>query len=136
MKKFLLLFIFLAASAMFSTSANADTTVNFEATAPTMYESGQSIGSDDTLSYFVYCGTVSGVYTIAFNMTNDFVNNGGERISVSLCATSPGTYYFVATAYSFLYQTESIYSNEVNITFSTQDFAQIPMSPFITSVSP
>jgi len=132
----LLLCLTLFACLVSPSAAHADTTVTFEAIAPTMYESGQSIGTDDTISYFVYCGTVQGVYTIAFNMTSDFVASGGENINVGLCATSPGTYYFVATAYSFLHQTESIYSNEVNRTFSTQDFTQIPMSPFITSVSP
>lgn len=136
MKKLILCFTLFFACVLLSVPASANPTTNFTAIAPTLYENGDNIGPDDSLSYFLYCGTVSGVYTVAFNMTQDFVSNGGEDIDTSLCASSPGTYYFVATAYSFLHKTESMYSSEVNTTYTTQNFSKIPMSPQITSVSP
>lgn len=133
MKKLLLLPLVLLF--FFSSNAMADQTATFTAIAPTLYENGSSIGTDDTLSYFIYCGTDTGVYSIAFNMTDAFVA-GGENIDVSLCVPSPGTYYFVATAYSFLHQAESVYSNQVIKTFTTEDFVQIPMAPTVLSVAP
>ena len=134
MKKLLLLPIALLFLFPFSAVA-ANTSAFFSATAPTLYEDGATIGTDDTLSYFLYCGTTSGVYNIAFNVTTDLVN-GGENIGVGLCVSSPGTYYFVATAYSFLHQSESQYSNVANKTFTSDDFAHIPMAPTLLSISP
>lgn len=133
MKNFLLLFI--AALSLLSLDALGDTTAVFSATAPTLYEDGDPIGLDDTLSYFLYCGTSSGDYTAALNVTADLVN-GGETIDVGPCVSSPGTYYFVATAYSFLYKSESVYSNETSKLFIAADFDHIPMAPTFLSINP
>ncbi len=137
MKKYLLAFaLVLSLSLSLCAPAYADNlTATFTARAPLTYEDGMNIGSDDTLSYFLYCGEVSGDYNIALNVTTDLVE-GGEEVSVSLCVTTPGTYYFVGTAYSFLYKTESVYSNEITKTFIAQDFTHIPNPPTILSVSP
>ena len=87
MRKLLLLPIALLFLVPFFAVA-ADTSAFFSATAPVIYEDGSAIGPDDTLSYFLYCGTTSGTYTIAFNITPDLVN-GGENIGVGLCVSSP-----------------------------------------------
>lgn len=134
MKKLLLLPVALLFLFPLSVMAG-NTTADFSATAPTLYEDGTTIGIDDTLSYFLYCGTTSGTYNIALNVTTALVS-GGENVSVALCVPSPGTYYFVATAYSFLYQTESVFSNETSKVFVSDDFDHIPMAPTILSVSP
>lgn len=136
MKKLLLFPAILIALFLFPFStANADTLVNFSASAPVLYEDGTAIGASDTLSYFMYCGDIQGSYGIALNVTTDLVN-GGDDVDVSLCVSGPGTYYFVVTAYSFLYRTESIYSNEVTRAFVSADFDHIPMAPTILSISP
>ncbi len=134
MKKYLLALALLVFLSVCS-PAYADTNATFSATAPTQYEDGSIIGTDDTLSYFLYCGTSQGNYNIALNVTTELVN-GGQSVDVSLCVPSPGTYYFVATAYSFLYKTESTYSNESSKIFITDDFDHIPMPPIILSISP
>lgn len=115
--------------------AVADTSATFTATATVLYEDGSAIPASDPISYFLYCGTTQGNYNIALNVTTDLVN-GGENVNVSLCVPSPGTYYFVATAYSFTHQTESVYSNEVSKIFIAADFEHIPMAPTILAISP
>ena len=135
MKKLLFLPVLLLFCFPFSSAEAANTSANFSASAPTLYVDGTTIGVDDTLSYFMYCGTSPGVYNIALNVTTDLVN-GGEDVSVALCVPTPGTYYFVVTAYSFLYQSESSYSNEVSKVFIAADFDHIPMAPTILVISP
>ena len=125
------------ALASISTNAYAElvSDTHFSASAPTQYEDGTDIGSDDPLDYYLYCGESPGVYTVIFPMTQLFVN-GGEDINVGLCVTKAGTYYFAATAFSTLYQEESVHSNEATKIYTDQDFVNVPMAPVLISVGP
>ena len=123
-----------------STSAYAEVLTHFSATAPTHYEGlngqdGDPIDPDDEIEYMLYCGLNSGVYTAGIPTTQAFVN-GGEDLDVSFCVTSADTYYFVATAWSVKYGTESRKSNETTRTYVVDDLPGTPMAPVLLSVGP
>lgn len=135
MKKLSFLPLILLLLIPFDNVEAADTTSFFTATAPTMYEDGTLFDPGEVISYFMYCGTTPGTYNVAINITDQIVN-GGENVVVGLCVTTPGTYYFVATAFSFLYNTESVFSNETSRSYIAADFEHIPMAPEILFVAP
>lgn len=107
---------------------------NFSWTAPTNYENGAVIDPvTDPLTYSIYCGTVSGgpYNLVQSGITGESANN----IDVGTCVNgTPGTYYFVATATSTLYSTESAFSNEVARTYTVTDLGQVPNPPVLLTV--
>ena len=107
---------------------------NFSWTAPTNYEDGSIIDTtSDPLSYTVYCGTAQGgPYNITFDAG---VNVETNTIDVGACVNGiPGTYYFVATATSSSFNTESNFSNETSRTYTAVDLGKVPNAPILISV--
>jgi len=102
------------------------------ATAPTQYEDGTMIPVTDTLTYRVYCGSVSGDRTFVFDAPNLIA---GTTIDISACvAGSPGTYYFVATATSTVHVTESSFSNETTRVYTSNDLGKVPLAPTLFTI--
>ena len=135
MKRVSLALVLTLVLASVPTSAFAEVLTFFSATAPTHYEDGNLIDSDDEIQYMIYCGSNSGVYSAGIPTTQAFVN-GGEDLDVSFCVTGVGTYYFAATSWSVLHGTESIKSNEVTRTYTIDDLPGTPMAPVLLSVGP
>lgn len=103
-------------------------------TAPTNYQDGSIIDTvADPLSYTIYCGTTQGgPYTINFDAG---VNVESGTIDVGACVNGiPGTYYFVATATSSSFGTESPNSNEISRTYTAIDLGKVPNAPILISV--
>lgn len=136
MKTVTLILVLVLAFASASTNAQTIET-RFFATAPTQYDDDTDIGLDDSLEYSLFCGETSGMYWMMWDISPLLVN-GGTDVDVASCVTQPGTYYFVATAFSSLKQTRSDYSNETTKTYTEQDFidSNIPTAPVLISVGP
>jgi len=105
----------------------------FTATAPTQYESGEVIPATDTLTYTVYCGDkAGGPYLSSFP---NVLLIAGTVIDVALCVNGvPGTYFFVATATSTVFASESLFSNEVIRTYSAAELGRVPNAPTLFTV--
>lgn len=102
------------------------------ATAPIQYEDGNMIPVTDTLTYTVYCGSVTGDYPFAFPAPNLDV---GTTIDISACVQgTPGTYYFVATATSTVFASESSDSNETTRTYTVVDLGKVPLAPTLFTI--
>lgn len=100
---------------------------------PTNYENGEVIDPTDILTYTLYCGNSSGgPYFAAFDVgTGSSANN----VDVANCVNGvAGTYYFVLTARSTLYGTESNFSNEVSRTYTAADLGKVPNAPILLTV--
>lgn len=107
---------------------------DFSWTPPTNYENGTVIDSaTDTLTYSLYCsGTSGGPYDLlASNLTGNSIN--GQDVTSCVNGVA-GTYYYVATATSSLYNSESAFSGEASRTYTSVDLGQIPNPPTILSV--
>jgi len=134
MKKVIGMFIAgLAVSIVISLGVSAAPVSDFSWTAPTQYEDGNVIPATDILSYRLYCGdTQGGPYPFLYD-----VGSAVEAAvqDVGTCVQGvPGTYYFVATATSTDYASESQYSNEANRTYSAADLGRVPLPPTLLSV--
>ena len=115
------------------TAVEAAPTGNFNADAPTTYVNGAGIDPTDVLTYKVYCGTQQGVFDFVYDAPDLTV--GGASIDVQSCVQgTPGTYYFVATATSSLYGTESVFSNETTRFYSANDLGNVPNAPVLFTV--
>jgi len=107
---------------------------NFTWTAPTNYEDGSILDTvADPLSYTIYCGTAQGgPYNITFDAG---INVESGTIDIGACVNGiPGTYYFVATATSSSFNTESAFSGEVSRTYTAVDLGKVPNAPILISV--
>ena len=105
----------------------------FTWTAPTNYEDGSVIPATDILSYTIYCSnTQGGPYNFSFPAgTAESIPN----LDVGACVQGvPGTYYFVATAYSPDYASESAFSGEATRTYTAIDLGKVPNPPVLVSV--
>jgi hypothetical protein len=127
MKKFsTILLMFVAAVAL------AAPVSTFTATAPTNYVDGTVIPATDVLSYAIYCGNTSGG---PYNLVEaNIASLSSTPVDVQSCVTGPGTYYFVATATSSAFGTESAFSGEVSRTYSASDLGKVPFAPVLISV--
>lgn len=104
----------------------------FNATPPTNYEDGTVIPVTDVLSYAIYCGTTSGG---PYNLVQAGLPNLTDApVDVGSCVTQPGTYFFVATATSADFGTESQFSNEVAKVYTASDLGKVPVAPVLISV--
>ena len=107
---------------------------DFTWTAPTNYEDGSVIPATDLLSYTIYCSNTSGgPYNSSYPAgTAESIAN----LDVGSCVQGiPGTYYFVATAYSPDYAAESQYSNEATRTYTAVELGKVPNPPVLISVN-
>lgn len=104
----------------------------FNATPPTNYEDGTVIPTTDVLSYSIYCGTTSG--GPYFIVQSGLTNLTDAPVDVGSCVTAPGTYFFVATATSSAFGTESGFSNEVAKVYTAGDLGKVPVAPVLISV--
>jgi hypothetical protein len=123
----------LAASFIFSV-ASAIPLSDFTWTEPTNYENGQVIDPiTDVITYSVFCSSTSGgPYTL---VANGLTGSAANNLDVGSCINNtPGTYYFVATATSSFYNSESIFSNEASKTYTVTDLGQVPNPPVLISV--
>ncbi len=111
----------------------ADPVSSFSATAPTLYDDGTVIPVSDVLSYRLYCGdTAAGPYLFSFDTPT---LAPGTQIDVGACVQgTPGTYYFVATAISGTFNTESVFSNEDLRTYTQADLPKTPNEPTLFTV--
>jgi len=115
------------------TIAEAAPVGQFSATAPTSYENGAGIDPTDILTYKVYCGTQPGVYDFVYDAPD--LTTSGASVDVQTCVQgTPGTYYFVATATSTLYATESVFSNEATRFYTANDLGNVPNAPVLFTV--
>jgi hypothetical protein len=105
----------------------------FSATPPTQYEDGTMIPATDVLSFRIYCSdTLGGPYLFSYDTPTIAP---GTQIDVSTCVQEvPGTYYFVATAISQTFSSESGDSNEVTRTYSAIDLGKTPLAPTLFTV--
>lgn len=106
----------------------------FSWTAPTNYEDGSVLDPIlDPLTYTIYCGTQQGgPYNITFDAG---VNVETNTIDVGACVNGiPGTYYFVATALSSSFNTESANSGELAKVYTAADLGKVPNAPVLISV--
>lgn len=129
MKKLTIFLALLISPAIFA-APNSD----FSWTDPTNYEDGTIIDSAvDTLTFSIYCsGTQGGPYTLV----QDNLTNSPQQIDVQSCVQGvPGTYYFVLTAVSTYYNTESDYSNEASRLYSAAELGKTPNAPVLLSVN-
>ena len=135
MKKILGMFVAgLAASVFFTLGiVSAAPNSDFSWTAPIQYEDGNVIPATDIIDYRIYCGIAAGgpyPYQYVAGTTVE-----AATIDVGTCVQgSPGTYYFVATSFSTDFNTESVFSNEVNKTYSAADLGKVPLPPTLFSV--
>ena len=114
--------------------ASAAPNSNFTWTEPTNYENGTVIdATTDLITYNLYCGTTTGgPYTF---VTEFLGGNSAANVDVGSCINgTPGTYYFVLTSNSTLYNTESVFSNELVVTYTTQDLGLVPNAPVLLSI--
>ena len=131
MKK-VFLFLGLASLSVLSYAAPTST---FSASAPTSYENGDLIPGDEVLTYKVYCGnTPGGPYPFVYDANNLVLT--GQAIDVGTCVQGvPGTYYFVATATSTKFGTESQYSGEATRVYTNAELGRIPLPPTLFSIT-
>lgn len=106
---------------------------NFTWTAPTQYEDGTMIPATDVLTYRIYCSsTTGGPYAFFWDVGSAVEAN---NLDVSACVQGvPGTYYFVATAFSADFATESAFSNEATKTYTNIDLGRVPLPPTLLQV--
>ena len=63
------------------------------------------------------------------------LTTAGASVDVQTCVQgTPGTYYFVATATSTLYATESVFSNEATRFYTANDLGNVPNAPVLFTV--
>jgi hypothetical protein len=122
-----------AGALLFVGITNAAPNTNFSWTAPTNYEDGTIIPGTDILSYTIYCGTtLGGPYDFSYPAGT------GETttVDVATCVQgTPGTYYFVATAFSPDFNAESAFSNEATRIYTAIDLGKVPTAPVLISVN-
>lgn len=124
--------ILVVALLLLSTGVLAAPNGTFSATAPTQYVDGNMIPVTDTLTYKVYCGNVSGNYPYVFDAPNLDV---GTTIDISACVQGqPGTFYFVATATSTVWASESADSNETTRVYTAGDLGKTPLAPTLFTI--
>lgn len=114
--------------------ASAAPNSNFSWNEPVNYENGQVIDPvADLITYNLYCGTTTGG---PYNFVTEFLGgNTASNVDVGSCVNGvPGTYYFVLTANSTLYNSESVFSNELSVTYTTQDLGLVPNAPVLLSI--
>jgi len=106
---------------------------DFSAIPPTQYEDGNIIPATDILAYRIYCSnTQGGPYLFSFDTPTIAV---GTSIDVATCVLGvPGVYYFVATAISGTFGTESGNSNETTRTYTAADLGKTPLAPTLFTV--
>ncbi len=123
------LFVSLFAAA----TLNADPNGQFSATAPTQYEDGNMIPASDVLTYKVMCSnSQGGPYLYSFDVPNLVA---GTQVDVAACVQGiPGAYYFVATATSSTWMTESSSSNETTKTWSAFELGKTPRPPTLFTI--
>jgi hypothetical protein len=129
MKKLMLFSVLLISSAIFAAPNSA-----FNWTAPTNYEDGTIIDPGvDVLTYSIYCSdTQGGLY----NLVEANLSSSPQNVDVASCVQGiPGTYYFVMTAVSTFYNTESGYSNEISRTYSATELGKTPNAPVLLSIN-
>ncbi len=106
--------------------AAAGTISTMSWSASTTYMDGSII--TETLSYKVYCGRASGMYTLSSSATST-----SSPISSTISSTQPDGYYYCAvTALSSLYSSESGYSTELSLYKSGSSFlptGKVPTPP-------
>ena len=114
---------------------NAAPNSDFSWTEPTNYVDGTIIPATDQLSYTLYCGNVQGG---PYNFVDIIGVDTTSAIAVDLnsCVNGvPGTYYFVLTATSADFNSESDYSGEASRTFNASELGKVPLPPVIISVN-
>lgn len=134
MKRIIATIVILLAGMMAAPMAFADPTSTFTATHPTQYEDGTVIPSTDILTFTINCGnTAAGPYLFTYPVAS---LESGTVIDVSSCVQgTPGVYYFVATAISGTFSTESIFSNESVRTYTASDLGKTPLAPTLLIIS-
>lgn len=128
MKKFLVLTLLVLSAAAY---AIPDST--FNATPPTQYVDGNPIPGTDVLTYTVFCSSnQGGPYNFSYP-ANSIAT--GEVIDISTCVQGvPGTYYFVATATSTDFGSESQFSNESTRTYTANELGKVPNAPTLLTI--
>ncbi len=112
--------------------AGASPVSTFTWTPPVQYEDGSFIPVDDILTFKLYCSPTSGgPYDVSWDMGT--ISTAIQDV-VDCVQGTPGTYYFVATAFSTAHQLESDYSNEVSKFYSSLELGKIPRAPQVLSV--
>lgn len=113
----------------------AEPNPNMSATAPTLYDDDTPIPSSDILAYTVWCNDLdNGMYFYSFGVVG-LTEPGGATFDISRCVKGrAGTYFFVATVWSPLKMTRSIYSNQVTRTYEIGDFGPTPRSPTLMTI--
>ena len=116
------------------TMVQADPNSTFTATHPTQYVNGTIIPATDVLDFTIKCSsTVSGPYLFSYDVAS---LESGTVIDVSSCVQgTPGTYYFVATALSSAFGTESSFSNEATRIYTKDNLGQVPLAPTFLIIS-
>ena len=106
---------------------------NFSWNEPTNYQNGQVIDpTADLITYNLYCGTTTGG---PYNFVQEILGGSSATVDVASCVNGvPGTYYFVLTANSTLYNSESVFSNEAAHTYTTTDLGLVPNAPVLLSI--
>lgn len=105
---------------------------NYTGAAPTQYEDGNTIPISDVLAYRLYCSDTQGG---PYNIFYDIVDITSFSQDVATCVQGiPGTYYFVSTAISNTYSSESVYSNELFRTYTAADLGKVPLAPVLLQV--
>ena len=125
--------VFVGAVLLMVGVVSAAPNTDFSWTEPTQYEDGNVIPATDILSYTLQCGNTSGgPYNFQFAMGSSVST---ANVDVGACVGGvPGTYYFVATATSADFNTESVFSNEASRTYTAADLGKVPLPPTLFTI--
>jgi hypothetical protein len=103
-------------------------------TEPTNYEDGTVIPPTDVVSYGLYCGTATGGPYVFYGIIGADTTQA-LAVDLNACVGGvPGTYFFVLTAASGDFNTESVNSNELSVTYSPADLGKVPLPPILISI--
>ena len=115
-----------------SLTIQADPFKTWTWTEPTQYENGNPIHSTDTITYTLYCNDTSGEqgepYEIAIALDDPGAPPSIEDMAPVVRGRA-GTYYCVATAASFAFNTESAFSAETNFIVTAASIGNVPRPP-------
>ena len=128
MKRFLQAFV--AAVLFGSITIHAEPFKTWSWTGPDTYENGNPIIGDQ-LTFRLHCGTdLGGPYPETILL--DLQTPPALQDMVSLVMGTPGTYYCVETASSFLYSSTSGFSNEVDFIVAPSSLGFVPLPPILS----
>ena len=125
-----------ALAGVFALAPNLQAAPNsdFTWTEPTNYVDGTIIPATDVLTYTLYCGSVQGgPYEVYGIIAVDAAS--AAQVDLNSCVNGvPGTYYFVLTATSADFSSESTFSNEISRTYTNTDLGKVPLPPVLVTV--